>query len=88
MFTKQCSQKWKAEQHKMESMSAASAQTFSYMNKTQPNTYRYAIDDRYRWAPVNEAANFYSVCLACAFILYSCFRQEDEKFHHQTLLLS
>ena len=59
-----CSQKWKAEQQKIEAMSAASAQTFSYMTKQQQQSasggYRYAVDDRYRWAQVNEA-NFYSV---------------------------
>ena len=47
-------------------MSAASAQTFSYMNKTaqqQSTGYRYAIDERFRWAaPVNEA-NFYAVSI-------------------------
>ena len=60
------SQKWKAEQQKIEAMSAASAQTFSYMNKQQPTIsgYRYAIDDRYRWAQVSEAANFYAVCIS------------------------
>lgn len=50
-------------------MSAASAQTFNYMTKQQQQQqqaavaaggYRYAIEDRYRWAQVNEA-NFYSV---------------------------
>jgi len=52
-------QRWKSEQAKIEAMSAASAQTFSYVNKQQVAGYRYAIDDRYRWAQVNEA-NFYA----------------------------
>lgn len=57
------SQKWKAEQQKIEAMSAASAQTFNFMSKQAAAAgYRYAIDDRYRWAavPANEA-NFYAV---------------------------
>ncbi|KAI1290416.1 63 kDa sperm flagellar membrane protein [Halotydeus destructor] len=54
-------QRWKKEQQKMEAMSAASAQTFSYVNKQQQlNAYRYAIDDRnFRWAN-HEAANYYA----------------------------
>jgi hypothetical protein len=52
-------------------MSAASAQTFSYMNKQQPSTYRYAIDDRYRWTQVNEAANFYAVTILLSKLLLS-----------------
>ena len=46
-------------------MSAASAQTFSYVNKQQQvaASYRYAIDDRFRWAQQVNEANFYAVSL-------------------------
>lgn len=53
-------------------MSAASAQTFSYVNKQQQlaaaatlygHTHRYAVDDRYRsgWQQAVNEVNFYSV---------------------------
>lgn len=67
-------------------MSAASAQTFSYMNKSsqQPATtgYRYAIDDRFRWAaPVNEA-NFYAVsCFSFYFFYLSLSLKMDTLFN-------